>query len=193
MESFFQKGKDSDTLVVAFHGTGGNEYQLLTTIAKLFPNASILSFLGDVGVGAQRRFFAPLVQEKVDREDFNQHVENFIENVWPAVEKNSKKIVFIGYSNGANFLLGLLEKAPNIADEFIILHPINLGFQFDASSDANVILTTGSQDTTSVPGDVLKLTKQLETVFSSVELLIADGGHQVTSEEIDKIHQLLQQ
>lgn len=32
MKQFFQKGSKPNQLVVAFHGTGGNEYQLLTTM-----------------------------------------------------------------------------------------------------------------------------------------------------------------
>lgn len=51
MKQFFQKGSKPNQLVVAFHGTGGNEYQLLTTIATLYPEASVLSYLGTEGVG----------------------------------------------------------------------------------------------------------------------------------------------
>lgn len=57
MDYFFQEGATQQQLVLAFHGTGGNEYQLLTTVAELFPQASLLSFLGSVSEGNQRRFF----------------------------------------------------------------------------------------------------------------------------------------
>ena len=62
MKQFFQKGSKPNQLVVAFHGTGGNEYQLLTTIATLYPEASVLSYLGTEGVGEQRRFFCAISQ-----------------------------------------------------------------------------------------------------------------------------------
>jgi len=42
-----------------------------------------------------------------------------------------KKITFIGYSNGANFILGILQKRPDIADRTLLLHPADLDWKFN--------------------------------------------------------------
>ncbi|WP_165006028.1 MULTISPECIES: phospholipase [unclassified Enterococcus] len=190
MEKFFQQGQE-DQLVVAFHGTGGNEYQLLSTIAALYPDASVLSYLGTYGSGEERRFFAPLVEGKLDRNDFERRVADFLENEWNDIEKKSK-IIFIGYSNGANFILGLLEKRPQLADTVILLHPSNFVYQFEATDvSADIIVTSGAQDRISLPGEVLALSQQLEQAFPHVHFLLLDGEHTVNHDEIDRLKQYL--
>ncbi|KAF1302333.1 alpha/beta hydrolase [Enterococcus sp. JM9B] len=186
MEKFFQQGQD-DTLVVAFHGTGGNEYQLLSTIAALFPDASVLSYLGTEKTGQERRFFAQLVDGKLDRVDFEKRVTEFLEEEWPTVTKK-ERIIFIGYSNGANFVLGLLEKQPELADTVILLHPSNFVYQFETTAaSTQLLLTSGAQDSISLPGEALALSQQLEKSFSNVHFLLLDGDHQVSEDEINRL------
>ena len=54
MEHLFIKG--TDNLFVLFHGTGGNESNLLFLTGELDSHASVISFLGNVGTGKNRRF-----------------------------------------------------------------------------------------------------------------------------------------
>lgn len=190
MDSFFQAGTNNQ-LVVAFHGTGGNEYQLLTTVAELFPAASLLSFRGPVSEGAQRRFFAPLDNGQLDRRDFEQHVSAFLTKDWPSLEKDYQEVIFIGYSNGANFILGLLEQEPTLADTVILLHPSRLVYSFNRSSDTTILLTVGAQDTMSLPGEVLKLSEELKVVFPNTTLLFTDSGHELSEQEIVAIQKQL--
>ncbi|WP_265456538.1 alpha/beta hydrolase [Enterococcus sp. HY326] len=191
MESFFQQGKNKQ-LVVAFHGTGGNEYQLLTTLATLYPEASVLTYLGTVGVGSERRFFAPLRNGQLKRADFEAQVTAFLMETWPAVaHEEYQEIILIGYSNGANFALGLLEKNPKLATTAILLHPSNLDYHFAGKSETKVILTTGAQDSQSLPGDIVQLKNQLSGHFTDVYLVIADGGHQLTEQELTEIQELI--
>ena len=189
MEHFFQKGSNDRQLVVAFHGTGGNEYQLLTTVARLYPEASILSYAGTHTSGSTRRFFAPLQNGQLDRTSFNQAVDTFLTNVWE--QPFFEEIILIGYSNGANFILGLLEKNPQIANTVILLHPNDLVYQFEAPQHpVHVILTTGAQDTQSVPGEILRLAQQLEQTFT-VTYLLVDGTHGLTEHEVEDISNVL--
>ena len=191
MNSFFQAGTNHQ-LVVAFHGTGGNEYQLLTTVATLFPKASLLSFRGSVGEGAQRRFFAPLINGQLERNDFQQRVQFFLTQEWAKIETPYQEIIFIGYSNGANFILGLLEQEPNLADTIILLHPSRLVYSFTPSKKAvQLILTSGAQDTISLPGEALKLSEELKSNFPNTTLLLTDGGHAFNEQEISALKKQL--
>lgn len=176
---------------VLFHGTGGNEYSLLTVTGDIDPHASIISFLGDEGIADNRRFFKPLQQGQFQRDDFDQKVDQFLEQ-WDTMQPtNAEAITFIGYSNGANFLLGVLEKRPDIADNTILLHPSNLGYTFEQGSESRIFITTGANDTLSVPGEVMKLAKQLEPTFPNTTLELLDSGHGVTSEEARLVKRFL--
>lgn len=177
--------------MVLFHGTGGNEFSLLQIAGDIEANANVLSFIGEVGSGAQRRFFAPLENGALPRADFDARVENFLAT-WEEVKpKNADKITFLGYSNGANFVLGILEKAPEIADRIVLMHPSNLDYTFESGSDAQLIITAGAMDTLAIPGDTMKLAKQLEQTFPNTTMKLLDGGHGVLDAEIEYLQKLL--
>ncbi len=177
--------------IVLFHGTGGNEYSLLQIAGDIEPNAHVLSFLGDVDEGANRRFFAPLKAGTLDRADFDARIDAFLKD-WPQLRpEQATRITFMGFSNGANFVLGLLEKAPAIADRVVLLHPSNLAYTFTEGSNAQIIVTSGAMDTLALPGDTMKLTKQLEAVFPNTTLKLLDGAHGMTEQEITYLQDTL--
>lgn len=191
MAYFFQEGPADEQLVVLFHGTGGNEYQLLPLARELYPQASVLSFLGDAGTGAARRFFAPLVDGTLQHDDYKSKIQSFLEQ-WPTVDITDREIIFIGYSNGANFILGLLVDEPAIADKVLLLHPSNLGYHFSGSQpDVEVVLTTGANDYTSPAGQILQLKEQLDGHFGQVSFLLLDGAHELSEQEVNELKKTL--
>lgn len=190
MEYFSIEGPLNEWIVL-FHGTGGNEYSLLQLAGDINPNASLQAFIGEVGEGAQRRFFAPLENGQLVRADFDERITQFLAQWQEVKPKNATKITFMGYSNGANFMLGLLEKQPTIADCFVLMHPSNLGYTFHASADVDIVLTAGARDSISVPGDTLRLAKQLEVVFPNTTMKLLDSAHNVSEQEIEYLQKKL--
>lgn len=181
MEQFNIAGK-SNTSFILFHGTGGNEYSLLQVVGDIDPAANIRAYIGDIGTGKERRFFAPLQNGQVDRADLDARAAKFLKD-WP-LEKPQGKVIMLGYSNGANFLLALLEKEPNLADAVVLLHPSNLTYQFSGISRTALVLTTGARDTISSPGESLKLSKTLAAHFPQTTFKLFDHGHEITDEEV---------
>ncbi len=57
--------------------------------------------------------------EPLPRANFDERVTAFLEEVWQPRKVKYDEVIFIGYSNGANFILGLLEKNPTIANTVI--------------------------------------------------------------------------
>ncbi|MCU9806703.1 phospholipase, partial [Enterococcus faecalis] len=79
------------------------------------------------------------------RANFDERVTAFLEEVWQP-QKLYDEVIFIGYSNGANFIVDLLEKNPTIANTFILLHQSNLVYQYvSVEFSTKVIVTTGAQ------------------------------------------------
>jgi hypothetical protein len=190
MEHLFING--TDNLFVLFHGTGGNESDLLFLTGELDSHASVISFLGNVGIGKNRRFFNPLVNGKLDKQNYSEKIEKFLKN-WDLMDTSKyKNITFIGYSNGANFTLGLLEKRPDIANTTILLHPSNFDWQFLKKPEKNkIIATTGALDLMAPAADVVKLKTQLSGIgYEEFQIIMLDSGHEITNKEIEKLKEI---
>ena len=190
MEHLFING--TDNLFVLFHGTGGNESNLLFLTGELDSHASVISFLGNVGTGKNRRFFNPLVNGKVNKQDYSERIDKFLKN-WDLMDISKyKNITFIGYSNGANFTLGLLEKRPDIANTTILLHPSNFDWQFTKKPEKNkIIATTGALDLMAPAADVVKLKNQLSGIgYEEFQIIMLDSGHEITNKEIEKLKEI---
>lgn len=188
MKQFNITTESNETFVV-FHGTGGNEYSMLQFVGDLHRDANIRAYIGEVGEGAARRFNVPLENGQLNRADFETRVDTFLQH-W-STEKIEGHVTFMGYSNGANFILGLLEREPTIADQVILLKPTNLGYTFETGSDANIVMTAGARDALSIPGESLKLSKQLSATFPNVQFKLFDHGHEVTDEEMNTVKAML--
>lgn len=191
MQHFMSK-KSSDELFVLLHGTGGNEFSLLFLTGELNPKASVISFVGNHLTGEQRRYFPLPTNGQLDQLSFNVAVADFLEE-WDKLVLDYPQITFIGYSNGANLLQGIIQKRPNIAQRVILLHPqeFHLAFLNEIGS-SQLLLTTGANDSLVIPGDAMALSKRLRESFKEVELVITDGEHGVTDEEIFKVRQWYQ-
>lgn len=185
---YFISEDSLEKLFVLFHGTGGNEFSLLFLTGELDIHGSVISFLGNRGEGQNRRYFSPLINGELEVEDFNTAVEDFLVE-WDKLALDYQEIIFIGYSNGANFIQGILQHRPDIANQTLLLHPqeFNLEFSTLSKSKNRLLLTTGANDTLSIPGEIVSLTERLKGSFEDVTLLLTDGRHEVSSDEVDKI------
>lgn len=175
---------------VLFHGTGGNEYNRLEQAGDIDPYASVISFLGDEGTGKQRRYFKLREDGSLHRENFQAKVTAFLE-LWDSIKPADATLTFLGHSNGANFILGILEQRPDIADHVVLLHPTHLDYHFNQGSKTRIFLTMGASDTLSIPADSMRLVKQLQEVFPNTDSLLLDTGHEITIEEIEKAKEFL--
>lgn len=187
MKSLFVKGTNN-RLFVVFHGTGGNETSLYPILELLDGKANVMSYLGDVGRGVNRRFFAPLIDGALDKEDFDKRVANWLQK-WEQFDRSPfNEIVFIGYSNGANFIQGLLQAQPEIADRVIFLHPSNFDLEWaEGNETTKILLTIGSQDTLVIPGRSYQLGMALEKIYPLTTTKLLDGHHGVSDQEIEYV------
>ncbi|WP_210123182.1 hypothetical protein, partial [Staphylococcus sp. GDY8P117P] len=184
---------NNNTLIVLFHGTGGNQYQLLPFSSILNPEANILGIQHSVGEGQERRFFAPLQNNTLDRHDFEEQAKSFIDFWNTFIEEHDyEKVIFLGYSNGANFILGLLEQHLIKVDHILLLHPSDLDYHItETYKETSVIITTGSNHYLTIPGIVKALSEQLKPLFKSVQFELLDGAHELEEPEIEHIKTML--
>src|ERR1044071_2298743 len=114
---------NSDRTLLLLHGTGGNERDLIPLGHELDPNASLLSPRGKVLENGMPRFFRRLAEGVFDLEDLRKRTHELADFVVSAAERykiDVKKIVAVGYSNGANIAASVLLLRPEVLSAAIL-------------------------------------------------------------------------
>lgn len=185
MKEYYLQGENRHLLVL-FHGTGGDESSLLFIRKLLDPSATILSFQGTWSdQGRMRRFFKPLVNGQLDQEDFEERNQDFLQN-WRKRDLTSyDKISLIGFSNGANFIMGLLVEGIEAVHQTLLLHPSALSYSLPIISSQLPILVTAGRNDEIV--DLEELENLCQTwkqhAFENLTLRQFNGGHFLTEPE----------
>ncbi|MBM7312584.1 MULTISPECIES: alpha/beta hydrolase [Streptococcus] len=185
MDYYFIKGT-SPRLLVFFHGTGGNKESMIFLRQQLDPKASVLSCNGSWGQGRERRFFAPLIDGQLDLVDFEKRLSAFLDFLQDLAIQPYQQITFVGFSNGANFIMGLLTKQSNLADNYILLHPSALDYAFPMqNSRAEILFTLGQNDPYVDPVALENLVDDWqESAFPRANLARFDKGHFLSQDEL---------
>lgn len=194
MDYCFIKGT-SPRLLVFFHGTGGNKKAMLFLRQQLDPESSVLSLDGSLGQGRDRRFFAPLIDGQLDPVDFELRLSAFL-NFWQDLDiQPDLQITFVGFSNGANFIMGLLTKQPNLADNYILLHPSALDYAFPMeNSRAEILFTLGQNDPYVEPVALENLVDDWQaSAFPKANLARFDKGHFLSQDELTYVRNWYQE
>jgi len=101
--------------MLMLHGTGGDERDLLPLGRELRPGAALLGVRGKVLENGMPRFFRRFAEGVLDVEDLESRTEelaHFIDGASERYDFSKKKLIVVGYSNGAN-----------IAARLVLLHP----------------------------------------------------------------------
>ncbi|HEM3587404.1 TPA: hypothetical protein U1B91_000667 [Streptococcus suis] len=194
MDYYFIKGT-SPRLLVFFHGTGVNKEAMLFLRQQLDLEASVLSLDGSWGQGRDRRFFAPLTDGQLELVDFEKRLSAFLD-FWQDLDIQSyQQITFVGFSNGANFIMGLLTKQPNLADNYILLHPSALDYAFPReNSRAEILFTLGQNDPYVDPVTLENLVDDWQALaFPRANLARFDKGHFLSQDELTYVRNWYQE
>ncbi|HFI0401342.1 TPA: alpha/beta hydrolase [Streptococcus suis] len=194
MDYCFIKGT-SPRLLVFFHGTGGNKKSMLFLRQQLDLEASVLSLDGSWGQGRDRRFFAPLIDGQLELVDFEKRLSAFLD-FWQDLDIHPyQQITFVGFSNGANFIMGLLTKQSNLADNYILLHPSALDYAFPfENSRAEILFTLGQNDPYVDSVTLENLVDDWQALaFPRANLARFDKGHFLSQDELTYVRNWYQE
>lgn len=191
LKAWFTADKESSELIITFHGTGGNIYSLLPITGEIAPNADVLSFEGSWQTGRKRRYFPLPEEEPVTASKLKEYAQEFLQEFEKIDVSRYEKVTAMGYSNGANYLLSILQIQPNFVENVILLHPADFQYEFQAtSSDTRILATVGANDYIAPAGPIIQMQKRLQTFqFPNFKVKLLDGGHGILTEEIDFLKQ----
>jgi predicted esterase len=185
----FVPGSSARTLLL-LHGTGGNERDLIPLGRELDPNASLLSPRGKVLENGMPRFFRRLAEGVFDLEDLKKRTHELADFVVSAAAHykfDLKKIVAVGYSNGANIAASILLLRPEILSAAILFRamvPLVPETRPNLNS-ARIWIGGGAHDPIIPASNTKELVEMLRSSGADVTIRFFQSGHQLTSDDVD--------
>jgi len=187
----FEQGTSSRTLLL-LHGTGADEFDLLSLGKAIDPDASVLSPRGMYLEGGMNRYFERYPDGTYNEASIDLAVEELAGFIKVAVEHygiDASSIFAVGFSNGANTAAALLVKHPELLTGAALfgsnrpyreVKPVNL-------SGKKIWLANGDQDSYDPVAGSDEWVNQLREFGAEASWLRHAGGHQISGEHVQLI------
>ena len=191
------KAKKSSLTLLLLHGTGGTEDDLIPLGNELTPDASILSVRGKVLENGMPRFFRRLEEGVFDLEDLKMRTDelaDFILKSSSIYDFDLKRLIAVGYSNGANIGASVLLRRPEVLAGAILFRAM-VPFIPDVLPDLSkksIILLEGMRDPIVSKQEAESLLKIFNKAHSNVTIKWQGSGHNLTKEDIDSAKEWLE-
>ena len=174
-----------DRTVLLLHGTGGTEDDLLPLGRALDAEAALLSPRGQALENGMPRFFRRRAEGVFDEEDLIRRAHelaDFIEAAAAAYAFDPKKVVAVGYSNGANIAGAVLLLRPGVLCGAALLRPM-VPLVPETMPDlqgAPVLVSVGNQDPIVPAEQARELVALLRRAGADVTVCFENAGHGLT-------------
>jgi len=180
---------ESAYTLLLLHGTGGSENDLIP-IGRVFgKKINLLSIKGQVEENGMVRFFKRHSEGVFDIDDLKFRTNELSDFIFSACENfglNEKKIIVLGYSNGANLAGSLLLMHPEILAGAILIRPM-IPFKPEFNIDLKnkpVLIAAGKNDFTVPEGQSTEWADLLSKYNAKVTLHFENAGHNLTQQDI---------
>jgi predicted esterase len=188
---------DAPTLLL-LHGTGGNERDLLPVGRMLAPAAGVLSPRGKVLERGMPRFFRRLAEGVFDLEDLRHRTIELADFVAAAAAHyrfDPRRVVAVGFSNGANIAASLLLLKPETLGGAVLFRAM-VPLVPEALQDMQgtpVLLSNGRLDPLVSRAETERLAALLREAGGNVTLTWQQAGHELTQGDIDTARHAIEQ
>jgi predicted esterase len=186
---FVPADKPISPTLMLLHGTGGDERSLLPLGKELWPDAAILSIRGKVLENGMPRFFRRFAEGVLDVEDLKSRTVDLAQFIDAASERYSfakKRLIAVGYSNGANIAASLILLHPHYLTAAVLFRAM-VPFVPDLIRDfshLSVFIGAGRLDPIVPSGQVEELGDIFETGGADVTISWRQGGHELGQDDI---------
>ena len=176
-------------VILALHGTGGDENDLVPIAKMLDPRAAVLSPRGRVLEGPMNRFFRRYEEGVFDQENMQQETEALAAFVKAKGLENGfdpADVYALGFSNGANIAASLLLRSPEVLAGGVLLRAM-VPFEPEGPIDLKgkrILMINGRSD----PIIPLDNAQHLADIFRSngaeVTQHVLETGHSLTKADV---------
>ena len=182
--------------LLLLHGTGGDEYDLLSLRDHISPGAAVLSVRGTVLENGMPRFFRRLREGVFDEDDLARQADDladFVVAACQAYEIQERSLVAVGFSNGANIASAVMLGRPGLLAGAVLLAAM-VPYAEPPAADLSgtlVIISNGARDPM-ISAEVTRvLASQLDERGAEVIELPHPGGHQIDPRVLPQIRSLI--
>lgn len=184
--------------LLLLHGTGGTEHDLVPLAQRLAPGAAILSPRGRVSERGANRFFARLAEGVFDPEEVTRRTHDLADFVIAACAQHGldpRRLIALGYSNGANIAATLLQLRPEILAGAVLLRPmvvLDRPAAADSLTGRRVLIASGTADPLVPSSHPEGLAALLRTGGADVTVHHSAAGHQLDAADLIAAGKFLQ-
>jgi len=173
-------------LLFAFHGTGGDEDQIVPLARQIAPAAHVIAPRGDVSEGGALRFFRRRAEGVYDMADLRKRSEAMAGFIDAHRRRLRPSRTFgVGYSNGANILASVVFARSGQFDDIVLMHPL-IPWKPEARDDEalRVLITAGRRDPICPPALTEALAAYFRAHARESRTEWHEGGHELRLSEI---------
>ena len=179
---------DDEQTIVALHGTGGNEHDLIQVARRVSSTSAVLSPRGKVLENGVNRFFKRLANGIFDEADVVKRAHelaDFITESASRYKRTAENLIGLGYSNGANIAAAIMLLRPEILSRAILFRPM-LPLQDPAKPNLygkDILILKGHQDNTIPVESTERLAETLMKAGARVEVKEIEAGQELTTHD----------
>lgn len=192
----FVPKKSSSRVLVLFHGTGGDENNLLPLAELLAPESSVLAIAGNVLENGMRRFFRRHAIGVFDEEDLQfrcLELSKFLASAQVEYGFVPAQTCAVGFSNGANMAAATMLLHPGFFSEAVLFRPVlpvSPALVPDLTG-TRVWIGGGIHDSYGGEVQTLRLQKTLHTAGARTQTSLILAGHEITQTDVARAKQWL--
>ena len=175
--------------LLLLHGTGGDENDLIPLGRQVLPGAALLSPRGRVLENGMPRFFRRFAEGVFDLEDLKRQTIALGDFIRASVGKygiEGRRMIAMGYSNGANIAASLLLSNPRLLAGAVLFRAM-VPFVPEPAPDLRdipILLAGGRRDPVVDPSQTTALAAILESAGARVEIHWHPGGHELGDDDL---------
>jgi predicted esterase len=191
----FNRGISPRTLLL-LHGTGADEHDLLSLGAAIDPDASLLSPRGMYIESGMNRFFERYPDGTFNEASIDVAADELAGFVTSAVAEygfDASNIFAVGFSNGANTAAALMIRHPELLTGAALFGSTRPYRQVESTplSGKRIWLANGDYDSYAPVATSEEWVAQLRGFGADAVWLRHSGGHQISAEHVQTIHDAL--
>jgi phospholipase/carboxylesterase len=184
----FVPGAADGPVILALHGTGADEHDLLKLAELVAPGQPVLSPRGPVKEGAANRWFRRFAEGRFDLPDVERRAAELA--AWVDAAKldfglAGRPVMALGFSNGANIAAALLLRHPGaLAGAVLLRGQATIEAAGAAAEGARVLLVSGVMDPIVPETEAARLTEALRAAGATVDHRLVPAGHGLTQQDV---------